>query len=184
MSARVFWDPAASPLVLPVDASPAADARGSIFRLDRIQMPTTVLRTPDGLQHVLFADGERALQLAVRGTDVTSGVVLRLDALPPARHLQVRLDSLRKLSDLNTSGRLRSSLRPCHAAARRLQRVLRALDGWLAAASQREIAMALFGEARVERDWRDPSDHLRDQVRRAIRRGRLLMSGGYRRFLS
>ncbi|MES0220022.1 DUF2285 domain-containing protein [Mesorhizobium sp. C280B] len=29
----------------------------------------------------------------------------------------------------------------------------------------------------------DPGDHLRDSVRRAVRRGRSLMNGGYKRFL-
>lgn len=183
--ADVFWDPMASRLVLPLDASPASDdARVNIFRLDRIEIPTTVIKTPDGLQHVLFADGGRALQLAVRGTDMTAGgVVLRHDALPPAPHLRTRLDGLRKLSDLDTTGRLRLALHPSYAGAHRLQRVLQALDGWLAKASQREIAIALVGEARVGREWRDAGEHLRDQVRRAVRRGRLLMAGGYRRFL-
>lgn len=62
--------------------------------------------------------------------------------------------------------------------------VLQALDGWLAGAPYRDIAVALFGEARVEADWTDPRRHLRDRVRRAVRRGRALMGGGYRTFLS
>lgn len=61
--------------------------------------------------------------------------------------------------------------------------VLRALDGSIAGASHREIGIVLFGKARVERDWADPGDHLRDIVRRAIKRGRSLMNGGYKRFL-
>lgn len=181
--ARLFWDPVVSPQVLPVDASPAGNSHARVLRLDQVEITTTVLRTPNGLQHVLFADGGRALQLAVRGTDVTSEVVLRADALPPARDFQARLNGMQRLADLNTTGRLRPPLYPCHTGARRLQHVLQSLDGWLAAAPQREIAMALFGEARVEREWRHPGDHLRDQVRRAVRRGRLLMAGAYRRFL-
>lgn len=61
----------------------------------------------------------------------------------------------------------------------RLVVVLQALDGALAGASQREIACALFGAARVDRDWRHDGDHMRDVVRRAVRRGRDLMNGGY-----
>jgi hypothetical protein len=61
--------------------------------------------------------------------------------------------------------------------------VLRALDGSIAGASHREIGAVLFGKARVERDWADPGDHLRDNVRRAIKRGRSLMNGGYSKFL-
>ncbi|WP_258599038.1 DUF2285 domain-containing protein [Mesorhizobium sp. AR07] len=60
--------------------------------------------------------------------------------------------------------------------------MLQALDGSLAGASQ-EIAIALFGRRRVEEDWSHPGSHLRDQVRRAVQRGRYLMGGGYRQFL-
>src|SRR4029434_3636488 len=67
--------------------------------------------------------------------------------------------------------------------SRRLLTVLTALDGYLAGLAQREIAEKLFGPSRVRRDWRDPGGHLRDQVRRAIGRGRTLMSGGYLAFL-
>jgi hypothetical protein len=44
--------------------------------------------------------------------------------------------------------------------------------------------VALCGEIRVEADWRHPGDHLRDQVRRAVRRGRRLMEESYRAFLN
>ncbi|MEV8644897.1 DUF2285 domain-containing protein [Mesorhizobium ciceri] len=65
----------------------------------------------------------------------------------------------------------------------RLTFVLRALDGSLAGASHRELAEALIGQRRVHADWRDPRDHLRDRIRRAVTRGRALMHGGYRDFL-
>jgi len=59
-----------------------------------------------------------------------------------------------------------------------------ALDGWQAEVSHRDIGIALYGDARVERDWMHPGDNLRDQVRRAIRYGRDLMADGYKRFLN
>jgi hypothetical protein len=61
--------------------------------------------------------------------------------------------------------------------------VLRALDGALAGASHREIAEALFGQRRIQVDWAEPGENLRDRIRRAIWRGRSLMDGGYRDFL-
>ncbi|MER9533852.1 DUF2285 domain-containing protein [Mesorhizobium sp. M0309] len=42
---------------------------------------------------------------------------------------------------------------------------------------------ALIGQRRVHSDWHDPRDHLRDRMRRAVSRGRALMSGGYLDFL-
>ncbi|ESY91657.1 DUF2285 domain-containing protein [Mesorhizobium sp. LNHC209A00] len=62
--------------------------------------------------------------------------------------------------------------------------LLQALDGSLAGASHREIAEALIGKLRVQDDWKDPRDHLRDRIRRAIRRGHALMNGGYRAFVA
>ncbi|WP_394890002.1 DNA -binding domain-containing protein [Mesorhizobium sp. AaZ16] len=47
-------------------------------------------------------------------------------------------------------------------------------------ASHWEIAETLVGEPRVQADWTDPHDHLRDRIRRAIHRGHALMNGGYR----
>lgn len=61
-------------------------------------------------------------------------------------------------------------------------RALQALDGTLAGASQREVAIALFGEARVAADWTADSE-LRAQVRYLIQRGHTLMQGQYRTLL-
>jgi hypothetical protein len=61
-------------------------------------------------------------------------------------------------------------------------RMLQALDGSLAGASQRDIAGALFGKEAVTRRWYADSE-LRAQVRHLIRKGRALMLGEYRRLL-
>lgn len=61
-------------------------------------------------------------------------------------------------------------------------RVLQALDGILAGASHRAVAEVLFGCSTVAERWVEDSD-LRAQVRRLIRRGKMLMRGGYRRLL-
>jgi hypothetical protein len=61
-------------------------------------------------------------------------------------------------------------------------RALQALDGTLAGASQRQVAEVLIGTRTVAERWDEDCD-LRAQVRRLIRRGRVFMSGGYRRLL-
>lgn len=59
---------------------------------------------------------------------------------------------------------------------------MQALDGHLAGASERDIAIAIFGQCMVTEKWHGDSE-LRARVRYLIRRGRNLMSGGYRSLL-
>jgi hypothetical protein len=64
----------------------------------------------------------------------------------------------------------------------RLTLMLRALDGHLTDASYREIAEALFGAQRVQREsWKTSS--LRDQTIRLVKGGVELMRAGYRKLL-
>ncbi|WP_316979499.1 DNA -binding domain-containing protein [Shumkonia mesophila] len=151
--------------------------------LSELGCRTTVLLTPDGMQHLELRDGGRALQLCVSGASIFDSVHLMTDAVVDPRRLRARLDALGCLNELLAEGKFPARSRPDDSRGRRLREVLQALDGWLIGASYREIAIALFGESPVEADWRDPRDHLRDRVRRAIRRGRTLMAGGYRMLL-
>jgi hypothetical protein len=79
---------------------------------------------------------------------------------------------------------LRSSIpwrRPTHSQLLHM-RALQALDGVLAGASQREIAVVLFGSDVVTGKWHADGE-LRARVRYLIRRASALMNGGYRRLL-
>lgn len=138
---------------------------------------------PGAHQHVLIQDDGRCLQIAVTGTDILGPAHLVTEALVGQRRLRAHLAAVGCLNDFHTSGRLLKRHFPPEARGERLALVLQALDGWLAGASHREVAEELFGHDRVEADWGDPGDHLRDRTRRAIRRGRALMDGGYRQFL-
>ena len=149
------------------------------LNLARLRCRISILEASDDLQHALFASSARRLQLTVPSGSNLDRVRLFADAIVPPDLLERRLLLLRRLSDLVTNGDLRDALYPPDPRSRRWRFVLQALDGSLAEASQREIAQALFEPLRVEADWRDPRAHLRDQVRRAVRRGRWLMQGGY-----
>lgn len=67
---------------------------------------------------------------------------------------------------------------------RRLKTVLQILDSSLAGATHREIAMAVYGRDRVDAQWDDPGEHLKDHIRKTIRRGHRLMTGRYCVFLA
>jgi hypothetical protein len=61
-------------------------------------------------------------------------------------------------------------------------RALQALDGALCGASQREIAVVLFGADSVAQKWHADGE-LRARIRYLIRRASALMNGGYCRLL-
>ncbi len=139
---------------------------------------------PDGRQHVLVREGPRNLQFVADGASMLGPVRLLTNALVDARILRQRLVALEALNAVVQEGRLPAGLYPADPRSRRLRHVLQALDGWRAGETYRQIGMALFGEERVRSDWSDARHHLFDRVRRAVHRGRSLMTGEYRRFLA
>ena len=186
LMANVFWRMAACLEVLPLATAPMRrGTAASTLNLANLQCRTTVCPLDaEQRQDVLFTQDGRFLQLAVFGEVPLAEALLLTPALPSPGNADSRLLAVRRLTDLVKHGWMRPMLYPRERRAERLLHVVQALDGWQAEASHRDIGIALYGEARIERDWRDPRDHLRDQVRRAIRHGRHLMADGYRRFLS
>ncbi|CDX12640.1 conserved hypothetical protein [Mesorhizobium plurifarium] len=153
------------------------------FDLSNVASHVSILLSADGRRDILFTDGLRNLQLAVVGANLLKPARLTANVLWPPAEVKQRLAGLECLNALRSTGRLPPRFFPAEPRGARLRWVLRALDGSLAGASHREIGISLFGKARVDQDWADPGDHLRDIVRRAIKRGRSLMNAGYRRFL-
>lgn len=181
----MFWCPRQCLHVLPVIAQQARfSTASSSFDLAALPCRVVILKMADGRQHVLLRDSNRDLQLVVEGAGAFQPVQLHVDAIWPSKCLRHRMNGLECLNTLCTTGHLPERLFPPEARGSRLRLVLQALDGSLAGASQREIATALVGRQRVQADWTDPGDHLRDRVRRAIRRGRVLMNCSYQDFLA
>lgn len=139
----------------------------------------TILAEPNRHHHILFSQAGRALQIDLRGAIEPSATSIAIAAMPRLERLSPQIHALRSLADLARNRCLRPALYPPAARGARFARVLQALDGWLAGATQREIAVALFGEHRVDEGWSEPRQSLRDQTRRAIARAKALMTGGY-----
>ncbi|PBB89228.1 hypothetical protein CK215_28645 [Mesorhizobium sp. WSM3864] len=178
--AAVFWCQRRCSHVLPVIAEPplAAPAMPA-FDPARLPCRAIVLRLADGSRHLLLQHAGRQLQLAIAGAELDGPVLLRTDAIWPAGQAKHRLWALECLDTLLTQARLPARLFAPEARGRRLRFVLQALDGSLAKASYRDIAAAVLGEPRVRADWADPRNHLRDRIRRAVRRGHAFVNGGY-----
>lgn len=139
----------------------------------------TVLAETNRHHHILFSQAERELQLDLHGTIDRSAASIAIAAMPRLECLSPQIRALRALADLARSRDLRPALYLPASRGARFVRVLQALDGWLAGATQRQIAVALFGEYRVDQDWSDSRQSLRDQTRRAIARGKAFTAGGY-----
>ncbi|MBW4053554.1 MAG: DUF2285 domain-containing protein [Proteobacteria bacterium] len=140
----------------------------------------------------LFDDGG-GLRLVVRlfsqeaqirlGDRLTSGnqFAYQIPAAGDDRAAWAALTSFRALILAAGGGRESSRERPGRADLFHL-RALQVLDGLAAGASQRELAVALFGAA-VARGWQ-PDGALRAQVRYLIRRAGVLMEREYRELIA
>jgi len=179
--ATVTWDPQASGRVLHAVSVPLRFGYGGVvLDLDQLEVQKTIV-TVHGEQQLTFRDGAHSLQIAISGARIPDTVALFLDTGEDLSASQLRM--LACLRTLRQTGSLEARFFPPHPRARRLMAVLKALDGYRAGRSHREIALELFGEERVARDWGDPGEHMRDAVRRAIVSGIALMERGYRSLL-
>ncbi|MBS0470911.1 MAG: DUF2285 domain-containing protein [Proteobacteria bacterium] len=183
--ANVLWQMKACRDVLPLAAAKMRPGTAvETLDLSKLHCRTAVYDFGvEERREVLLTQDGRSLQLTVFGSVPLEEALLLTPALPEIRYGKARLQAVKRLADVVKHGSLRPSLYRRERQNARLARVVQALDGWLAKATQREIAVALFSKERVDRDWQDPRNHLRDHVRRAVAYGRELMDSRYRRFL-
>lgn len=181
--AAIAWSGDAVPAVLKAVAVPSRYAFGArILDLDSLAVEKILII--DGTrQSLVLRNGPRSLQLDVKGTPLTEIVALFVDTKLVSGDPAAQLRAFDCLRDLRATGELRGKHFPPLRRGARLAVVLQALDGYLAGASHRELATTILGRERVERDWNDPSQQLRDYVRRAIASGVALMERGYKDFL-
>lgn len=176
----MLWRPDVSSFVLPLRAE-AGYVQQSRPSFPGLREKATVVISDGATQHILFTGKSQPLQLAVHGGDLFSAAQLFTDI--PSTHLEQRLTLLRRFNRLVAQGNLGDASSATEGCCRRLQFVLRALDGASAGASQQEIAEALFDSRDIKSDWDRSTGALRHQVRRAIYRGSWLRDGGYLRLL-
>lgn len=181
----MLWDPAACPCILQLIAfAESSVPRGHQFRLPKIPGLRRSVKTPDGSRHLLCQYANHFLQVHICGSWPSGSIHLLTDAVVAPHALKPRLRALELFNHLWHAGTVPGRFASAAANVDRLRFVLRALDGSLAGASYREIAVVLIGADRVQANWRDDNDHLKSRVRRAVRRGRTLMNKGYLRLLA
>ena len=184
-AANVLWHPEARRDVLPLIAGTRQDNTvAERLSLEGLRCRVTVHREEASDRYqILFAQDGRSLQLDIHGKIHFENGVLQTPISPLSRLRGAQVLTMRRLVDLMAHGYLRPSLYPAYKRRARLIEVVQALDGEFADALQRDIALAQFGQDKVERVWHGSQNALRDHVRKTLKYGRQLMSGGYRRFL-
>ena len=173
------WDPALCPGAIPALAVRTPPSAGAAPFQPRPPIRTDMFRDAGGREHVRLSQGGEQVQLTVFGASLLDAPYLLTELAIPDQIARPRLEAVAAFNRL-AQGRFNAgSSRPETRASARLALVLRALDGHLAGASRQQIAISLFGQRRVEREWRDPGGFIRDRVRRAVARGRHIMTSGY-----
>jgi hypothetical protein len=186
LSADVFWTPEATDDVLRMYAICRRKdlSSPSLFRLENIACPVTRLIGADGVQHVLFREEGRALQLQIAGASLDEPVYLFAQTPVTPEQEAAYLRAVRRFEHLRGSGHLLEEDYRSETHTTRLSEVLQALKLSFVQPTYRAVATELYGEARVDADWRDSRTGMREHVRRLIRRGRDLVEGEYRNFLT
>ena len=138
-------------------------------------------RGDGGQTYLALSDGWRRIRLDVVEGTLGDSAHVRLDYLLSGfRDLEPRLRTIRRLAGLRSDGRLDRALYPVPAGMIRRIEALQVADALRDGTSYRDIAIALFGEARVRSDWRTRSDYLLSHIRRRAAEARLMLAGGYK----
>jgi hypothetical protein len=133
----------------------------------------------------VLSDGWRRIRLDVeRGSLAGGGPVLLHYAIAGTVGAESRLLPLRRFLHLCRYRAFSRALFPHDRRVVRWVRALRVHDALGAGASQREIAIGLFGEDRVKAEWRGRSDSLRLHVRRLAGLARRLTGGDWRTLMT
>ena len=161
----------------PCEAGSAPDERVFVPAL-----PSTkhILVERDGRQHVVLRADGHAIQLTIDGADITAepvALTFQVRGLTAVAAACDHLAALRRI--LRTPSRKTAGPR-WTATTLKLRDALVTLDGRMAGASYRDIAIVLYGLAYVERNW---WTGLKERMRRHFLRGVLFVHGRYRDLL-
>jgi hypothetical protein len=183
--ARLLWHADLDPAVLPVRAEPVTTDDPDGFDLARLERWTVTVQGAGGVEHVAVSDGWRRIRVdVVEGRLIGAGPVRLHYLLSGFSRIEPGLLTTRRLVAFWRSGRFVPTLFPGEPGMFRRIEALRVADAVAAGATNREIAVALFGEERVRAEWKGRSDYLLSRVRRRIVEARQMARGGWRALLA
>lgn len=179
--ARLLWVAELDPSTLSVTAVPGERSDPDHIDPDLLAPWLTLATDLSGGEHAVLSDGLHRIRLDVEaGSLVGHCPVVLHYRLHGTVSAEPKLLPLRRLIDLCRHRRFAGHLFPADPRVERWILALRVFDALRSGASQREIAITLYGADRVGRGWPGDADSLRSRVRRLVRDARALATGGYR----
>lgn len=179
----LFWRADLDPSVLAVTAEPISRKHPDAFDVAHFPGLADLVRDRAGREMAVLSDGAHQIQLQVGEGTLSDGPIRLRYQVGGFGQVEAKLRTVARLASLRRHGCFVKRLFPDTPGAGRLVLALQAYDGLTAGASQRDIAIALFGEKMVREEWNGSSDFLRARVQRLINLGRNMVDGGYKRLL-
>ena len=153
------------------------------FNLHELRIPAVIFKDERG-EEALIGRGRSAVRLSIYSGTLLKGAVRLIYKMEGRQRLARRLLALRQWEALIRSGCIPRPLAARPANADRSMALIHTLNALAVHSRTRDIAIELFGEQRVARDWAHESDYLRMTTRRLIARARGLAAGGYLKLLA
>jgi hypothetical protein len=173
----IYWQPEIDPgtVILTARTSFSEQEPAPFPEIDQV----TTRHDPEGLSLRIGHGAASVRLLLIEGAQ--PGMPLAA-VIPLDESCAGRIAALIRLSQLLWDRPPIDDTRLTAQRRRRLRRMLQAVDGHLTGATYREIANAIYGQARVASDpWKTST--LRDSTIALVRDGRALIDGGYRSLL-
>jgi len=180
---HVFWGKESAPFVLVVDAIPHCPSGREGFDIGAYGHDAKVLRCPDGTERLSIVRGSSRFLFHIRRGTVLRGAVDFKLIFEPGADLKAQRAELDRFIALRFGQAFPPGHGPSQTEAERYARILQALDGERAGATQREIAEVMFGRERVAEVWGQDSNWARARIGRLLREGRALINLGYLKLL-
>lgn len=176
-STPVFWHPDILTYHVNGTMSPANDNTDETLSLQDFACQRLVL-VNDRTEHVIVRNAQESARLSLAGQSILLGkckYAFQVEGLTRLENVTETLRALTKLRKVSASTKPQHSQFETH-----LRNYVIALDGHLAGRSYRDIAEVIYGPDRVKSVWTNDTRHLKEGMRRAVRRGIQLMDGEYR----
>ncbi|QOZ44747.1 hypothetical protein XH89_15645 [Bradyrhizobium sp. CCBAU 53340] len=181
--ATAFWHANALKRVVRLNARKPNDGEASVRRLADFNADRYAVIGADGIPLVVLKRNGVRVPLEIHGLPVLTTSFTPVYELHDLDDLTAQAELLRRLQRFADAD-FRAIQKPSAATDERLHQALIALDESLKGKTYRQIAIAIFGEEKVTKEWNGHSQFLRDRTRRLVAKGTELMKGGYRDLLS